>query len=88
VCKSGVRHRLSWLGGGKFFRLRGEPVPEKTDNPGASKMHGVKHFWLCEDCSHVFTLAYAEGTGLVLQLLWPELPLAEVRKELSTAYHT
>jgi len=51
-------------------------------------MHGVKHFWLCEDCSHVFTLAYAEGTGLVLQRLWPELPLAEVRKELSIAYHT
>lgn len=77
-----------WLGGGKFFRFRAEPVPEKTDNAGPSKMHRVKHFWLCERCSHVFTLAYAEGTGVVLQLLWPELALAEVRKELSTADHT
>jgi hypothetical protein len=30
-------------------------------------MHGVKHFWLCERCSHVFTLTYAEGIGVELQ---------------------
>jgi hypothetical protein len=51
-------------------------------------MRGMKHFWLCERCPNVFTLTYAEGAGAVLQLLWPELPLAEVRIELSTAYHT
>jgi hypothetical protein len=78
-----------WLGGGKFFRFRAVPVPEKTDQAGTSGMHGVKHFWLCERCSHIFTLAHAEGTGVVLQLLWPELPQAEaeVRKELPTPYH-
>jgi hypothetical protein len=77
-----------WLGGGKFFRFRAEAVPENTDNAGTCSMPAVKHFWLCERCSHVFRLAYVEGTGVVLQLLWPELPLAEVRKELPTAYHS
>jgi hypothetical protein len=77
-----------WLGGGKFFRFRADPVSEKTDDVEANRMHGVKRFWLCERCSHVFTLAYAEGTGVVLQLLWSELPLVEARKELPTAYHS
>jgi hypothetical protein len=74
-----------WLGGGKFFRFRAEPGAEKTDNAGT---HGVKHFWLCERCSHIFTLAYAGGTGVVLELLFPELPPAEVRKELPTSYQS
>lgn len=75
-----------WLGGGKFFRFRAEP--ENTGTAQACSTHNVKHFWLCERCSHVFTLAYAEGTGVVLHLLWPEFPLTEVRTELPTAHHT
>ncbi len=48
----------------------------------ASNLHGVKHFWLCEHCSHIFTLVYDAGSGVVLKLLWLELPLSEARKEL------
>jgi hypothetical protein len=31
----------------------------------------VRHYWLCERCSHVFTLVYEEGYGVVLgHRLW------------------
>jgi hypothetical protein len=65
-----------WTGGGKFFRFR--PDPESAiskssiiDSPGG--VHGVKHYWLCERCSHVFTLVYDAQCGIVIKLLWPEL---------------
>jgi hypothetical protein len=74
-----------WLEGGKFFRFRSGDAalnssPSVTDS--ASNLHGVKHFWLCERCSHIFTLAYDSESGVVLKLLWPEFPLTEARKEL------
>ena len=77
-----------WLVGGKFFRFRSDQAPAslsdtKTDAPTSS--HGVRHFWLCERCSHVFTLVYEEECGVVLKLLLPELPAAKHRKELSAA---
>lgn len=73
-----------WLGGGKFFRFRFEPVPKGTADPSALPVpngHNVKHFWLCERCSHVFTLAYCEGIGVVLRLRWPGLPMTESEKQ-------
>jgi hypothetical protein len=77
-----------WTGGGKFFRFRLDPVSTSesrstTDSP--SGIHGVRHYWLCERCSHVFTLVYEEGYGVVLKLLWPELGAEETHKELSAA---
>lgn len=77
-----------WLGGGKFFRFRPshaaqESVQRVTDSP--NNLHEVKHFWLCERCSHVFTLVYEEEFGVALSLLRPELPLSEARKELPAA---
>ena len=74
-----------WLEGGKFFRFRpGDAAlnssPSVTDS--ASNLRGVKHFWLCERCSHIFTLACDSESGVVLKLLWPEFPLTEARKEL------
>ena len=77
-----------WTGGGKFFRFRPDPVPASgsgstVDSPGG--IHGVRHYWLCERCSHVFTLVYEEECGVVLKVLWPELPGAETHKELSAA---
>jgi hypothetical protein len=67
---------FNWLGGGKFFRFR----PDGSDLPNN---HGVKHFWLCERCSHVFTLVYDGKLGVVLKLLWLDCPLDEARKQLS-----
>lgn len=77
-----------WLEGGKFFRFRPDEaavnskpsVTESTNN-----LHGVKHFWLCEHCSHVFTLVHDAQHGVVLTLRWLEFPLTEARKELRSS---
>jgi len=77
-----------WTGGGKFFRFRPDPVSGNGNDSGADSpggIHGVRHYWLCELCSHVFTLACEEGYGVTLKVLWPELPVAEAHKELSAA---
>ncbi|HET8921802.1 MAG TPA: hypothetical protein VFN26_02275 [Candidatus Acidoferrum sp.] len=77
-----------WTGGGKFFRFRPDPFPTggittTADSPGG--IHGVRHYWLCERCSHVFTLVSDEGNGVMLKVLWPELPTGETHKEASAA---
>jgi len=40
----------------------------------------VKHYWLCEKCCHAFTLVHDDAAGVVLRLLWSELPAPEVPK--------
>jgi hypothetical protein len=77
-----------WIEGGKFFRFR----PDKSvlnSSPDVSSsvnhVYDVKHFWLCERCSHVFTLVYDEEHGVVLTLRWLKLPFTEAGKELSGA---
>jgi hypothetical protein len=79
-----------WTGGGKFFRFRPDLASagasdSTSDSPRG--IHGVRHYWLCERCSHVFTLVYEEPSGVMLKVLWPELPATEAHKdkELSTA---
>lgn len=75
-----------WTGGGKFFRFRPDPTSKTesgstTDPP--SGIHGVRHYWLCERCSQMFTLVHDEQCGIVLKVLWSELSAAETKKELS-----
>jgi hypothetical protein len=77
-----------WTGGGKFFRFRPDPVSASGSNPTADSpggIHGVKHYWLCERCSNVFTLVCDEEHGVTLKLLWQELSDPEAHKELSAA---
>ena len=77
-----------WTGGGKFFRFRADPVPASGNNSTVDSLggvHGVRHYWLCERCSHVFTLVYDEEYGVSLKLIWPELAAGETHKELSAA---
>jgi len=77
-----------WTGGGKFFRFRPDPVSASGNNSTADSpggIHGVRHYWLCERCSHVFALVNEEGYGVVLKVLWSELPAVETHKELSAA---
>jgi hypothetical protein len=77
-----------WLAGGKFFRFRPNQASPSGSTPttdSSTGLHGVKHFWLCERCSHVFTLVHEEEYGVVLKLLWPELPVAETHEELTAA---
>ena len=75
-----------WLAGGKFFRFRPESVVSHSKDKGAPVLpgiHGVEHYWLCDHCSHVFTLAFEEGRGVMLKLLWPELLAAESPKPIT-----
>ncbi len=77
-----------WTGGGKFFRFRPDPVSENESNSRADSprgIHGVRHYWLCERCSQVFTLVYHEGDGVMLKRMWPELPVSEAAKNVSVA---
>ncbi len=77
---------FDWLAGGKLFRFPREhhELPY-TDgkNIRASGSHPIGHFWLCERCSHVFTLAYEDADGVMLKVLWLELPAVEAHKEFT-----
>lgn len=78
-----------WTAGGKFFRFRPDPTSQgesgSTIDPPCG-IHGVRHYWLCERCSQMFTLVYDEQCGVVLNVLWPELsPAAEPQKTATAA---
>jgi hypothetical protein len=75
-----------WLGGGKFFRFRPGLSAANANHPKdqtPSGLHSVRHYWLCERCSHVFTLSYDESEGVMLKQLWPELQTAQPPKQLT-----
>lgn len=77
-----------WLQGGKFFRFRpdgGGRGLSANFGDKLNNMHGGKHFWLCENCSHIFTLVYDEESGVVLKLLWLENTADDSGKKLSDA---
>ena len=76
-----------WTGGGKFFRFRPDPESAAcggTTANAAPGIHHVRHYWLCERCTHVFTLVYDEPCGVVIKLLWPEI-VAESHAKASAA---
>jgi hypothetical protein len=78
---------FQWTAGGKFFRFRPDPISAVQSNSTIDApcgIHGVRHYWLCERCSHVFTLVYEQAYGVLLKAPWPELP-AEAHQELSAA---
>lgn len=71
-----------WLAGGKFFRFRPQEASSsdnqsKTGSPTGHQ--GVKHYWLCERCSRLFTLLYEQG--VVLKPRWLGLPVAKASGE-------
>ena len=73
-----------WLIGGKFFRFADKQCESCDHNANAAPTvkkscggHCVKHFWLCERCSNVFSLTYRKPEGVILKLLRPELQEAE-----------
>jgi len=73
-----------WTAGGKFFRFRPDAASQTGNSatPDSSGgIHALRHYWLCERCSQVFTLAYDEQHGVVLKDLWPELPARAARKD-------
>jgi len=47
---------------GRLFRFR-QSHP-KGSAPANS--HSVTHYWLCSDCSHIYTLEYREGSSVLV----------------------
>lgn len=79
---------FQWSGGGRFFRFRpdaGSQGGSGATPDSAGEIQSVKHYWLCERCSQVFTLVYDDQYGVVLKALWPELPVTEASKKVSAA---
>jgi hypothetical protein len=71
-----------WLAGGKFFRFRPEELSSNENQPKSPTGHqGVKHYWLCERCSHLFTLLYEQEQGVVLKPRLLGLPIARASGE-------
>lgn len=73
-----------WLAGGKFFRFRPEEASSRDNQPkedSPTGHQGVKHYWLCERCSHLFTLVFEQGPGIVMKLRSLGLPLARASGE-------
>jgi len=65
-----------WHEGGKFFRFRPEPAPCSAFACAAAST-GVKHYWLCEECCHRYTLVHTEGSGVMVKPIYLELPLPD-----------
>jgi hypothetical protein len=73
------------IGGGKFFRFRFDPDAKNQSDLAAGwsgHLSYVKHFWLCERCSSIFTLVYEKDSGVVLKLLRIKLATDEAKKVL------
>ncbi len=71
---------FEWMAGGRLFRFNRDANHADSpagDNPGARNSHPIGHFWLCERCSNVYTLKQDPVRGILISLLWPELPPAE-----------
>ncbi len=74
-----------WIGGGKFFRFRFDPEAKNQSEFAADSsghLSHVKHFWLCEHCSSIFTLAYEKDSGVVLKLLRIKLATDDAKEVL------
>ena len=79
---------FDWMAGGRLFRFHRDPVPLPASDENESRpanSHHVEHFWLCEHCSHIYTLEYESGRGVLIRQLWPELPAAEEKMHLPVA---
>src|ERR1700688_1377957 len=59
---------------------------EAQSNEQTCGLHGVKHYWLCEKCSHAFTLMHDNAAGVILRLLWSQLPAPQAPKDFRVSY--
>jgi hypothetical protein len=70
-----------WLAGGRFFRFRPEEASSNQPKDSPTGHQGVKHYWLCERCSDLFTLVYEQEEGVVLKPRLLGLPMAAASGE-------
>jgi hypothetical protein len=68
---------------GRLFRFR----QSASEKPSATRSHGVKHFWLCDKCSKIYTLEYLEGEVLMLRRTTKKSPARERAPKLLTTSH-
>lgn len=47
---------------GRIFRF-GQSHPESQ---GPANTQGMRHFWLCKECSETYTLEYRKGLGVLI----------------------
>lgn len=75
---------FDWRKGGKFFRF--SESPNQAGQHGVNKppagIHGVRHFWLCERCSHILSLVYEEDRGVDLRISSREFATDHSEREL------
>jgi hypothetical protein len=79
---------FEWLKGGRLFRFHRDPGPRVAgdgNEPRPDHSHHVEHFWLCERCAHIYTLAYEPGRGILIRQRWLDLPATEDRMHLPVA---
>jgi hypothetical protein len=61
---------------GQFFRF-----PKNTcDGEQPANLHSVQHFWLCGDCSEIYTLSYWSDRGVVLTQVFARPAGSESRR--------
>jgi hypothetical protein len=49
---------------GRYYRFHRRPL----DDGQPANTHSVQHFWLCGKCCETYSLAYAEGGGILITL--------------------
>jgi hypothetical protein len=59
---------------------------EAQSNEHTCGLHEVKHYWLCEKCSQAFTLMHDDAAGVILRLLWSQLPAPQAPKDFRVSY--
>ena len=65
---------------GRLFRFYSN---HPKGNATSVKQDILKHLWLCEQCSEIYTLEYPEGTALLIPLAAPRLFSAVAYSEAS-----
>ena len=79
---------FGWMAGGKlfhFYRESKEIASSKNGEGRGVHSHPIKHFWLCERCSNIYTLKHEAGRGVTILSLWPELPAAKSNMHLPSS---
>ena len=66
---------------GRVFRFR-QSASEKQSSKNS---HGVRHFWLCEECTQDYILEYVEGEVLLLSRPLKEKAPTEISPKKKTA---
>ena len=76
------------LSDGKLFQIE-KPVPADSPRGGRSSRltRRVEHYWLCDDCSALLTLAFERGRGLITVPLQQVARVSAVYDEAVTSTH-